>query len=291
MLTLMLPGDRHRGVAVLQRALNELPNASPLPVDGFYSQFVRGRVAKFQQSQGLQADGIVGRNTIDRLGLDLKPTKLKEADFTWAAKRLEVHTAMVHAFVEVESRGSGYLSNGIDPIILFERHYFWRNIAIPRKDGQTKAGQLQLRDEIHAEHPDICSSKVLTNKKTDSNGRPISRQNRYLGGSAEWERLNRARGYSDTAGLMSVSWGMFQIMGEHAIRLGYTDVQQMVRCMQASELDQLDAFCRFVEADSRLLRALQNEDFEKAAEIYNGRGYKTFSYDTKLAASFKRWGG
>lgn len=290
MLTLMLPGDRHRGVAVLQRAINELMPSSPVPVDGFFSPFVRGRLARIQRSKGLTADGIAGPKTIAMLGLDLAPTKLKAADFVWAAKRLDVDPALVHAFVEVESRGTGYLSNG-DPIILFERHYFWKEIIKPRKPGQTVDQLMALRAEIAERHPDICSSKTLTNKKKDSSGRAIARENRYLGGEAEWERLDRARSYSDTAGLSSCSWGMFQIMGAHAINLGYSDVQQMVRCIQASELDQLDAFCRFVEADSRLLRAMRNLEFDKMALYYNGMGYKTFSYDTKLANSYRKWGG
>ena len=290
MLTLMMPGDRHRGVAVLQRALNALTPAASVPVDGFFSPFTMGRVARFQQSQGLQADGIVGLQTIRALNLDLTPTPLKAEDFVWAAKRLGVHPALIHAFVEVESRGKGFLPSG-DPIILFERHYFWREVAVPRKPGQTIASCTELRSQIAVDHRDICASKPLTNKKVDSTGRAIPHSERHLGGNAEWERLQRARSFSDTAALMSCSWGMFQIMGAHAINLGYKDVQQMVRCMQASELDQLDAFCRFIEADSRLMRASHDLAFDKIALYYNGKGYRKFKYDTKLAASFDKWGG
>ena len=50
---------------------------------------------------------------------------LQESDFIEAANLLNCEVEAVKAVAEVESSGSGFLSNG-KPKILFERHYFHR---------------------------------------------------------------------------------------------------------------------------------------------------------------------
>lgn len=51
--------------------------------------------------------------------------ELKEQDYINASKELGCEVAAIKAVAEVESAGSGFLSDG-QPKILFERHYFSR---------------------------------------------------------------------------------------------------------------------------------------------------------------------
>jgi peptidoglycan hydrolase-like protein with peptidoglycan-binding domain len=66
-------GSNGAAVAELQRRLNRWmtathpPGLAPLEVDGIFGLHTTAAVRAFQQAQGLQVDGIVGRQTWQRL--------------------------------------------------------------------------------------------------------------------------------------------------------------------------------------------------------------------------------
>ena len=82
---------------------------------------------------------------------------------------------------------------------------------------------------------------------------------------------------------------MFQIMGFHWERLGYESVVDYVLTLSKGEPEQLDAFCRFIETDPRLLNAIRTGDWALFAEVYNGKDYKKNKYDTKMRDRKKYW--
>ncbi|MCC6562046.1 MAG: N-acetylmuramidase family protein, partial [Xanthomonadales bacterium] len=113
---------------------------------------------------------------------DAAMTPITPAQWQSLSERLDLSVPTLKAVAEVESAGSGFLSDG-RPKILFEGHVFSR-----------------LTKRAHdAKHPTL-SHKKWTRKH-------------YLGGVAEWTRLEAARALDFDTANQSASWGAFQIMG------------------------------------------------------------------------------
>lgn len=275
MLNLIRLDDQSQAVTKLQLALSKALKIQ-MTADGFFGPVTEKAVREYQTCHGLASDGIVGPATIKKLGLDMTPGDLTDQDIADAAKGMGLTFAHLKAIAAVESAGEGFLKDG-RPIILYERHVFWERAQILRNPEYKGDKSQYMGDFIMFAHanPDIC------NKNPGG----------YLGLAKEYGRLERAREFSDTAALESCSWGMFQIMGYHAISLGYKSVQAFVRAMQASEDDQLFALIRFIKNDKRLVTALKKADWAGFARIYNGKNYAKNKYDTKLAAAFTKYSG
>ena len=182
---------------------------------------------------------------------------LTDTDFVAAANMLNVLVAAVKAVVSVESSGSGFFQDG-RPKILFEAHYF-SDLTGHIYDGS---------------HPDISS-------------RSWNRE-LYIGGSGEYNRLEKAKKLNEAAALKSASWGLPQIMGENFSISGYSDVFSFVKDMYETEGKQLKAMANFIKGNG-LDKALRNLDWDAFAEGYNGSGYRQNQYHTKLADAFARF--
>jgi hypothetical protein len=189
---------------------------------------------------------------------------LTSDDFTRAATELGVPVAAIQAVTDVETSGSGFLSDGVRPEILFERHVMLKRLIAH--------GLSQQAERYASQRPDIV------------NATPGG----YKGGAAEYDRLDAAVNIDRTSALESCSWGAFQIMGYHWKDLGYSSVQDFVNAMYRSAGDQLDAFVRFIKANPNLARALRNKDWAGFAAGYNGPGYRANHYDEKMAAAYAR---
>jgi hypothetical protein len=254
-------GDRGADVAYLQRQL--IAAGARLDADAVYGNATRAAVIAFQASHGLVADGIAGPKTWSTLAAGRRdPRHLTDADLQRAAEQLRVDVAMVRAVNEVESHGSGFLADG-RPVILFERHIMYRQLAAAGMNA----------DDLAAKYPAVVNPK----------------RGGYTGGATEYGRLASARQLSESCALEATSWGLFQIMGFHWSRLGYADVFAFVEAMKVSEAEQLDAFVRFVLADKAMLAALQARKWAKFAELYNGKAYAENLYDVKLDRAYARY--
>jgi peptidoglycan hydrolase-like protein with peptidoglycan-binding domain len=268
-MTTLRHGDRSQAVRTLQKKLNS--HGAKLLVDGDYGDTTETAVRAYQLKVGLVVDGIAGSKTqISLAGSDC--TKLlKNTDLVNASVRLDVPLASVYAINEVESKGKGFLDNG-KPVILFERHIMYRQLATPRHDSDDLVELQRHAAQLAATNP------ALVNPKAGG----------YAGGTAEHQRLSSARLIDDTAALESASWGAFQIMGYHWPRLGYASVQDFVAAMSTSESQQFDAFVRFIETDPVLYKALKARKWADFAKLYNGPDYKRNLYDIKLQRAFER---
>ncbi|KFK92204.1 MULTISPECIES: N-acetylmuramidase family protein [unclassified Serratia (in: enterobacteria)] len=188
-------------------------------------------------------------------------SNLTSQDYQRAAALLGVPGAAVQAVAEVESAGAGMLPDG-RPKILFERHVFRR---------------------------------LLLEKGIKVDGLPVDLVNSaaggYSGGAAEHERLARAAKIERECALQSCSWGAFQIMGYHWKLLKYRTLQAFINAMYRGDAAQLEAFVRFINANSVLVKALRMLDWAAFAKSYNGPGYASNNYDKKMAAAFSRAGG
>ncbi|MBZ9576721.1 N-acetylmuramidase family protein [Modicisalibacter sp. MOD 31.J] len=252
-------GDHGYRVTSLQQDLARAGHA--IEVDGWFGDQTEVAVRAEQRRHGLVVDGLAGPKTRAALQGRPLPKTLKQVDLEQAADRLDVDLAAVMAVNEVESRGRGFFA--VDrPAILYERHIMRRRLRLHGIPPEPIA-RLQ---------PDLV------------NRRPGG----YVGGIAEWQRLDRARDLDDASALESCSWGLFQIMGYHWHRLGYASIHAFVANMQESESSQLEAFVRFIEADPTLHDALRGRHWTVFAERYNGPAYAKHDYDSRLAAAARR---
>lgn len=195
---------------------------------------------------------------------------LTNSDITAAALELGVDEATIHAVIDVEAAGSGFIEAGsghIDPLvpkILFEAHILWKRLKAHGFDPAP----------LMAGNEDILS--------------PHWNKSLYKGGIKEYQRLEKATLIHLASALESASWGLFQVMGYHWKALGYPSAQEFVNRMYDNEREHLFAFIKYVQVN-HLANALRNHDWEAFAEGYNGPGYKANRYDEKLKKAWERW--
>ncbi|WLE59273.1 N-acetylmuramidase family protein [Burkholderia plantarii] len=254
-------GDVGDDVGLLQRRLRAAGYV--LDVTHHYDTTTGRAVEAVQRAAGLVVDGIAGPKTQSALATGYRdPKHLADTDITAAAVKLDVPVACVRAVNEVESTGSGFLTDG-RPKILFERHVFYRQLAAHGIDPAP----------IAAKYPNIVSQTA----------------GGYSGGAAEYGRLAAAELIHEGAALESASWGAFQVLGENWERLEYAGVDEFVSLMESGEAAQLDAFVRFVGADAKLLAALKARKWVAFAAGYNGPTYRQNLYDVKLERAYERY--
>lgn len=268
-MTTLRHGDRSQAVRILQKNLNN--QGANLVLDGDYNNATEAAVRDYQVKAGLVADGIAGAKTQTSLAGGDCAQLLRNHDLVAAAERLDVPLASIYAVNEVESKGKGFLDNG-KPVILFERHIMYRQLATARNASDDPAELKRQADRLATANP------ALVNPKPGG----------YIGGTAEHQRLAMARLIDDTAALESASWGAFQIMGFNWQRLGYTSVQDLVAAMSVGESQQFDAFTRFIETDPVLYKALKARKWAEFAKLYNGPDYQRNLYDIKLQRAYER---
>lgn len=210
-------------------------------------------------------DGIYGspRTVIDGSLVDViflefnDGNGIDDSDYHLAAQKIGCEVAAIKAVANTESgvNGSYYNFNGGDddvPSILFERHYFSR----------------YTKGVYDATHSNISSMSI------DSYGK-------Y---SEQYKKILKAYSLDPDAALKSASWGKFQIMGANYKAAGYASVSDFVLDMSRSEKNHLKAFVNYINADSRLKKAMVNKDWLGFACIYNGPAQK--GYDVRMRDAY-----
>lgn len=180
------------------------------------------------------------------------------------ATALGVPYAALRAVIEVECKSSGF--NDGTPVILYERHVFYRRLQA--------INWITKSNEWAKSFPDLCN--------------PIA--GGYGKFSEQHSKLERASKLNRDVALESCSWGLGQVMGYHWKALGYPSLQSFINAMYKDEASQFDAMCRFIKVNG-LIDELKSKDWKGFARGYNGPAYAKNSYDTKLAAAYKKWGG
>ena len=219
-------------------------------------QSVINSIATIFQKKVVVSNKTVVSNKPEMVEKKVSKIGITEEDYKNAARSLGCDVEAIKAFAKVESRGSGFLSDG-RPVILFERHIFHRFL---------KQKGLSCSDTT------ICSTR--------SGG--------YLGGSKEHDRLEKAVKIDRDSALQSTSWGMFQVMAFNWKLCSYESLQDFINAAHRSESDHLNMFVGFIKANRTLLEAVRNKNWDIAARIYNGPGYKKNAYDVKLAKAYDK---
>ncbi len=274
-VTIKRDSQNFAAVILLQAMLEEL-NYSVV-IDGRFDRSLEQAVEQFQLANNLVVDGIVGPKTWQVLYLGsttyLATSSgrfIEEIDLINAAKTLKIEVATIKAVNEVESKGMGFINDF--PVILFERHIFWRRLEAYGLDPSALV--------------DTDNQNILS--KTPGG---------YRSSIKEIKRLQRAQLIHNQAALESASWGIFQVMGFHWRVLGYQSIEYFVECMKKSEVEHLDAFVRYMKKNNLHKKLqlkngqqrLQLSHFKAFAKGYNGKDYAINRYDTKMFNAYKRY--
>lgn len=266
-------GSTGEFVLLLQEMLRKI--GYEIGTDGVFGKGTENVVLDFQRKNNLKVDGIVGAKTLILLhdmASKVKKTDaptatvidqfLSEQDFIDFAAKYNIEVAAIKAVHEVESNGRGFLNGKIK--ILFEGHIFWRELV--------KRG--------------IDPNKILSGNEDILHKNYISPNPRYR--LDQHYRLNKAVAINAEAAYSSASYGLFQIMGFHYKAMGFDSAKAFVDFLSVNEANQLEVFGRFLAANN-LVKALQQHNWAKFALGYNGSGYKTNKYDTKLATAYAKY--
>jgi LysM repeat protein len=230
-----------------------------------------------------------------------KGGEITEQDWKTKAKDLECEVEVLKSIAQVESGGRNSfwrLNSRTDaatvPAIMYERHYFSR----------------LTKGKYDKDHPDI--SWPTGYRKRDQLGKAdqkmsdgkVEQTDIYSDYATSYLRLINAFRLDEEAALKSCSWGKFQVMGDNAKLCGATNARDLVAGMCTSELNQIEFLVAFIQKKPQawkdaknktlgkeisLWDAVKTKDWKAIAFNYNGPGYKTYDYDTKLKKAYEQF--
>ncbi|MCM1291690.1 MAG: N-acetylmuramidase family protein [Prevotella sp.] len=184
-------------------------------------------------------------------------TELTDADFELVSKEIGVEVAAMKAVVSIEAGSAmkGFWAPGI-PVINFDRTMYnkYRNSS-PKKGG-AKGEKV----------PDGLSGYGLR----------------------QWTQLINARKVNAQGANMGTFWGMFQIGGFNYKLCGCSSVDEFVKLMSMSELEQLQLFATFL-VNTGMVKDLKAKNWASFSRKYNGPSYARRGYHTKMAAAYARF--
>ncbi len=186
-------------------------------------------------------------------------TSLSEADFKKVAEELGIEVAAMKAVVEIEAgkKMEGFWAPGV-PVANFDLTMY-----------------NQYRRKVKTVRKAPASEKI-----------PAGLTGAYA--RKEWGLLVKYRKINLDAANMGTFWGMFQIGGFNYKLCGCESIDEMVRLMSFSELEQLELFASFV-VNTGMIKALREKNWTSFARQYNGAGYAKRGYHTRMAAAYARY--
>lgn len=198
-------------------------------------------------------------NDIDSLGINSEDRylHLTEQDFKIVAEELDVEIAAIKAVVEIEAGKAmkGFWAPGI-PVINFDPTMY-------RKYGSKVADKQGAKDE---KVPEGLTGYALK----------------------EWTQLINARKTNAQGANMGTFWGMFQIGGFNYKLCGCATVDEFVKRIAFSELEQLQLFAVFI-TNTGMVESLRNKNWSAFARKYNGPSYAKRGYHTKMAKAYAKY--
>lgn len=184
---------------------------------------------------------------MDELGKG-RAEAISDSDIEKLAREIGCHPADLEAIAMVESNGVGWFPDGRIKI-LFEKHQFYKRLDGTVRTNAVKSG---------------LARKSWISPKDGGYKDQAGAGDRY-------KLLERAIKVNEEGAYQSVSIGRFQIMGFNHGVCGYISAKQMFINFVDSEVKQLRAFAKFLEANG-LYQALRDRNFAKIEEKYNGGG-------------------
>ncbi|MDE5674232.1 MAG: N-acetylmuramidase family protein [Muribaculaceae bacterium] len=206
---------------------------------------------------GMEKDVKVRIDSISESDKATRYTGLTEEDFIKVAEELGVETAAIKAVVAIEAGVAmkGFWAPGV-PVINFDKRMYSRFKAKATSKNPAKGEEV----------PEGLTGYALK----------------------EWTQLINARKINARCADMGTFWGMFQIGGFNYHKCGCETIEEFVRLMSYSELEQLELFATFI-TNGGMLGDLRNKNWAGFARKYNGPGYARRGYHTKMAAAYKKY--
>mgnify|MGYP005756822361 CR=1 FL=1 len=195
------------------------------------------------------------------------------------AEQFGISLPMLQAFLEVESAGSGFFTDwhGRQRIkIQFEPHWFKRLLPT----ATTK--RIVELWEVHEQK----TRKLLESEKLLLHNWQVAVLNKVDIQQAEWQAFNCAFAIDPEAAMKSASWGLGQVMGFNHGMLNFTTVGQMVEAFKQGEYEQVKGMLSYLENKKGMMAAIKALNWNRVAELYNGRDYAAGGYHLKLAKAY-----
>lgn len=195
--------------------------------------------------------------------------RLRENGFRGAGKRLAdedlprlghgigVGEDEIHAFLDVETSGSGFDGKG-RPKALYEPH---RAYALSQGAARKELVKLGIAYPKWGTKPYPSDS---------------------------YPRIVQALAIDPRVALEATSWGLGQVMGSNHVAAGFESAAEMVAAFLDSEESHLAAAVAFIRAN-HLDDELRAHNWAAFARGYNGPSYASHGYHTKLAARYAFW--
>lgn len=195
----------------------------------------------------------------------LRYVSLTSADYAEVAGELGISVACIRAVVDIEAgnKGEGFNADHT-PLINFDLTMF-------RQAARRRGVNLEKFKSSHA--------VVFAAPNIRKYG---SQQ------AAQYARLRSAMTIDSIAAMEGTFWGMFQIGGFNWRQCGCPSVSEFVRLMSYSEREQLELFASFIKK-AGMVTYLQKLQWAEFARRYNGPGYRRHSYDTRMAAAYRKY--
>lgn len=235
--------------------------------------------------------------------------KLTPIQLTQAAEAAGFEARAVRAVIQVETGGSGYDSKTGYLLIQFEPSWFRRLLPKKRLAEINVALAARKSDNAAFDAWRLATAKVeaINAKLAVADRKPlppkpmfrtteeqstlivcweIVNANQVEGQPRERIAFNAAVRIDARTAQLATSWGLPQMMGFNHVVCGYKTVEQMVEAFRVSEANQVAAMLTFIKSKKAMAGALKKRDWGVLAYYYNGPAYKTFKYDTKLAAAY-----
>lgn len=186
-----------------------------------------------------------------------------EAEIRAVAADRGLDPATLLAIVEVESGGHALVEIGGRPmpLINFEFHVFHRQLRAAARPGAVGAG--------------------LACPRWGQIPYPRTQRERYA-------LLARAKLIDREAAHAACSWGVGQVLGENARWLGYESAEALADEACSGVAGQVRLMLRFLDRRG-LRRALEEHDWVRFAEGYNGPQQARHNYAGRIAAAYARW--
>lgn len=213
----------------------------------------------FSPIDTLPTVNLLSINQVDSIGTDESERylHLTESDFQLVAEELDVEVAAIKAVVEIEAGVAmkGFWAPGI-PVINFDRSMYLKY------KGKAESKEGAKGEKV----PEGLTGYALK----------------------EWTELINARKTNAQGANLGTFWGMFQIGGFNYKICGCESVDEFVKRMAYSELEQLQLFAVFI-TNSGMVQSLRKKDWSTFARKYNGPSYAKRGYHTKMAKAYAKY--
>ena len=217
-------------------------------------------------------DGVVGTNTKNAIlecfkNKNATPITLPEL-IAFAKQLGDTDIKRIRAVAKVEAAGAGWFKDG-RPKILFERHKFWK-----------------YNDDSAAPKSTFFNFPTAGNYTEDADKNGIN---------DSYDKLLKACEYDPKAAFMSVSMGMFQVMGMYFYNMGYATPWEMLYACANSEREQYRLLVNYIIMNnmqkSFMALSTKPDTCRAFAKGYNGENYVKYNYHGKLASAMSYFCG